>query len=482
MHLLTPHEGRMPSPDEYQSKSQLTAEIGPASKSSNDKSFLDTFADLPALNEIEKAEHNNLEQAQLSLALEHDQTNISTEDVSAEGLGYNRLSEDLALSQTSKLSEANELKSINIDGDAKPGDKKSEIPTTTATNRDSINATKHIQNADIAITSAPSVQPLPVNGNAELTHEPSLSSNSPRHIQELSHAEQQAASKNMSTENSRGYIKTQINSRLPAEDNLTLIAVKLESADGQFQNYIKTQSGQPVPTLINPAHPSSQIQHSEDNVSHYIKTHVASPASNQLDITQVQRLVDSLENDGSSSFKTLAPTNQLIAAAAPTLHSSALVQTQTPLQVLTVPIQNISQNIVQAVLKQESTLIRIDPPELGRIQLDFDHSTSGKTTITLSTETESAKLMLLERRAFMIGLFESHGLDDVEIKLDSNLEKDENSSDRQLFSDRDKSSNFEDKSESLASVSKAENKPENTIKTTIISGHQPDTNRLHIRV
>lgn len=88
-----------------------------------------------------------------------------------------------------------------------------------------------------------------------------------------------------------------------------------------------------------------------------------------------------------------------------------------PAQIVTAQTTQIGQIIVEASLQQERTIIRIDPPELGRIQLDFDHSTSGRTSIILSAETEAARQILADKRAFMMTLFEGYGLDDVDIKI-----------------------------------------------------------------
>lgn len=127
-------------------------------------------------------------------------------------------------------------------------------------------------------------------------------------------------------------------------------------------------------------------------------------------------------------------------------------------------------------------MIRIDPPELGRIQLDFDHSGSGKTIVTLSAETDSVKLMLLERRAFMIGLFEGYGLEDVEIKIDNKFDADSQSSGSSTFSDQHEHTNYLVSSEDTEGHSNLADDAEINLTENRLSASHIYENRLHIRV
>lgn len=164
----------------------------------------------------------------------------------------------------------------------------------------------------------------------------------------------------------------------------------------------------------------------------------------------------------------------------PTISSASTAQ---PLiNILTVPVQNVAKKVVQATLKQERTMIRIDPPELGRIQLDFDHSGSGKTIVTLSAETDSVKLMLLERRAFMIGLFEGYGLEDVEVKIDNKFDSDDQASGGHTFPDQNEQPNYIASSEDTESHSNLADDAKTSLTANKLSALHTHENRLHIRV
>jgi len=219
-----------------------------------------------------------------------------------------------------------------------------------------------------------------------------------------------------------------------------------------------------------------------EDLPRYVKSVGESKAPPQDNIKQIQPF-GIIDKDGnipqaqsSTSASAIAP------ASSSLLQPTPVLQGQPNLQQITVPMREVVQNVVQATLKQERTLIRIDPPELGRIQLDFDHSGSGKTIVTLSAETDSVKLMLMERRAFMVSLFEGYGLDDVEIQMGNKFDSDARSSNSQFFSEREDSTHFEDQSDSLTSSDSAEDDFTKGITSHPVSNFQPNNSRLHIRV
>lgn len=146
------------------------------------------------------------------------------------------------------------------------------------------------------------------------------------------------------------------------------------------------------------------------------------------------------------------------------------------------PMREIPQTVVQATLKQERTLIRIDPPELGRIQLDFDHTNSGKTIVTLSAETDAARILLLERRNFMMGLFEGYGLDDVEIQIDNAFDSDNQKSNGQFFSNQGSPTDSKELGQNGSSPDLSESAAVPALNNSNTSPSEIETHRLHIRV
>ena len=232
----------------------------------------------------------------------------------------------------------------------------------------------------------------------------------------------------------------------------------------------------------NPDLQYSQDEASLDTLTKYLKMQDQKALIGQNDTTSFQSLLPVAEELSLSDIKSSVALNPIIQAPSTQLQPLTTVTMQASPQILQVPVRDIAQNIVRATLKQERSLIRIDPPELGRIQLDFDHSSSGKTIVTLSAEIDSVKMMLIERRALMIGIFEGFGLEDVEIQIDNQFDPDNESSSSQLFSNRDDQTQLHNKSESLTNISAPEDIQINTEGKTSISNSQHKIHRLHIRV
>ena len=221
-----------------------------------------------------------------------------------------------------------------------------------------------------------------------------------------------------------------------------------------------------------------QDEFSFENYTRYVKTGEAQTLPSQTNLASVQSGVPAFEIEIGAIVQT-----SLSAPMAPSNFQTPVpIQGQVGFNVITVPIGDVVSNVVHATLKQDRTLIRIDPPELGRIQIDFDHSGSGKTLVTLSAENDAVKLMLMERRAMMIGLFEAQGLEDIEIHFDSNFESGSETTAGQYFSNRDENAKLNDAPGTTESSLTSEGESSIGSEGNRLSALRFNNSRLNIRV
>lgn len=89
-------------------------------------------------------------------------------------------------------------------------------------------------------------------------------------------------------------------------------------------------------------------------------------------------------------------------------------------------LPDLPQTLVSATLSGQKAMIQIDPPEMGRIQIDYAFEANQRTRILLIPETEAARLALSDRMAALISLFDAHhgGTVDVEVTRTEQFNKD----------------------------------------------------------
>jgi flagellar hook-length control protein FliK len=83
----------------------------------------------------------------------------------------------------------------------------------------------------------------------------------------------------------------------------------------------------------------------------------------------------------------------------------------------TVTLDKIPQAVVAIALSAKSATLQIDPPELGRIQLDYQFDSQGRTIVTLTPESEAARAALMDRMASITAALEQGANNAVEVKL-----------------------------------------------------------------
>ena len=83
----------------------------------------------------------------------------------------------------------------------------------------------------------------------------------------------------------------------------------------------------------------------------------------------------------------------------------------------TVTLDKLPQTVIAVALSHRSATIQIDPPELGRIQLDYQFDTQGRTTVTLTPESDAARAALVDRMATITAALEQGSSSGVDVKL-----------------------------------------------------------------
>ncbi|GHA89388.1 hypothetical protein GCM10009069_10580 [Algimonas arctica] len=83
----------------------------------------------------------------------------------------------------------------------------------------------------------------------------------------------------------------------------------------------------------------------------------------------------------------------------------------------TVTMDKIPQAVVAIALSAKSATLQIDPPELGRIQLDYQFDSQGRTVVTLTPESDAARAALMDRMAIITAALEQGTNSPVDVKL-----------------------------------------------------------------
>jgi hypothetical protein len=83
----------------------------------------------------------------------------------------------------------------------------------------------------------------------------------------------------------------------------------------------------------------------------------------------------------------------------------------------TVTMDRLPQAVVAIALSAKSATLQIDPPELGRIQLDYQFDNQGRTVVTLTPESDAARAALMDRMASITAALEQGSNTPVDVKL-----------------------------------------------------------------
>lgn len=127
--------------------------------------------------------------------------------------------------------------------------------------------------------------------------------------------------------------------------------------------------------------------------------------------------------EGTAQTKTSQPALSLPAAVPTTtpltgvgerLAASILqtAQSQAP-----VSLDKIPQAVVAIAMTSRSATLQIDPPEMGRIQLDYQFDSQGRTVVTLVPESEAARAALTDRMASILASLQQSASGEIDVRI-----------------------------------------------------------------
>ncbi len=82
-----------------------------------------------------------------------------------------------------------------------------------------------------------------------------------------------------------------------------------------------------------------------------------------------------------------------------------------------VTLDKVPQAVVAVALNARSATLQIDPPELGRIQLEYQFDSQGRTVVTLTPESDAARTALSERMASISAALQESAGAEVDVHL-----------------------------------------------------------------
>lgn len=152
---------------------------------------------------------------------------------------------------------------------------------------------------------------------------------------------------------------------------------------------------------------------------------------------------------------------------------------QTTPSMAPVTLDKLPQTVVALTLNARSATLQIDPPELGRIQLEYQFDTQGRTVVTLIPESEAARAALIDRMAAISAALSQNASGEVDVRMGD-------SSDFAFVQDdgtfADGSSDQSGRDTSEAGQSHTQSSQQTTQTQSFTRGSSGQTDRLHILV
>ena len=87
-------------------------------------------------------------------------------------------------------------------------------------------------------------------------------------------------------------------------------------------------------------------------------------------------------------------------------------------QIQSSSLQLVAESIIQARETGKGISVRLDPPELGRVYIDFIFETDRPVTVVIKAETLDANLQLRDRAEPFLNLLKDQGLENVTLKFE----------------------------------------------------------------
>jgi flagellar hook-length control protein FliK len=173
---------------------------------------------------------------------------------------------------------------------------------------------------------------------------------------------------------------------------------------------------------------SQDLTLTSDPVSTYSERSIHHPGASLLsteakDVTPIPTMSPNLGTtkvDGSFEalmFTTNATTPINTGSNTFLLKNSLIVAHQMPI-IQSPTLQALSEAVVSARETSKGVTVRLDPPELGRVYIDFIFEADRPVTVVIKAETQDANYQLRERAEPFLNLLREQGLNDVTLQFD----------------------------------------------------------------
>ncbi|MEP6342136.1 MAG: flagellar hook-length control protein FliK [Maricaulaceae bacterium] len=174
-----------------------------------------------------------------------------------------------------------------------------------------------------------------------------------------------------------------------------------------------------------------------------LKEPTVPPNTPQLLVTSTQDNISAHALTSSEAIKTdpvsIIPKISLDAAAPLATVANPIVDTQvrvphtanitTNLPTSHPAIQTIAQNLVKVQETQSGISVRLDPPEMGRVYIDFQFDTDRSVIATLRSDVAETAVHLKDKAEFFQQILKENGFNNVTLNFEQNNTSQDNSSD-----------------------------------------------------
>lgn len=188
-------------------------------------------------------------------------------------------------------------------------------------------------------------------------------------------------------------------------------------------------------TAIQPENSKVDLEKGLLNSSESQKNGIGSPTNLNIESSTSLNTLDALTtiNDGGFEIEILKENSTTQLNNIPQTNSVKNIQARNNLMpsIQTPALQALSEAVVAARETSKGVSIRLDPPELGRVYIDFIFEADRPVIVVIKAETPEADFQLRERAEPFLNLLREQGLDDITLQFSM--------SDENTFSEHHKS-------------------------------------------
>lgn len=195
------------------------------------------------------------------------------------------------------------------------------------------------------------------------------------------------------------------------------------SAQKDIQSYNPVAELVPLKEPTVPANtPQLLAAPTQDNVS----THAL--ASNEAIKTDPATIIPQASLDAAAPLAAVtSPVTSPVADTLVRVPQTANVATTLPTS--HPAIQTVAQNLVKVQETQSGISVRLDPPEMGRVYIDFQFDTDRTVTATIRSDVAETAVALKDKAEFFQQILKENGFDSVSLNFEQNNTSQDNGSD-----------------------------------------------------